>query len=108
MYHGAVVWYVFLVLDYNLTNDFQLTPRLSESDRSWQQALMAAGITKQLNRCGPNVTPQADYSDNYTTTTMGNSTTSVVPSWCNTSLVTDLQAGQTLLWEAIAGSSSGE
>jgi hypothetical protein len=81
MYHGAVVW-------------------------SWQQALMAAGITKQLNRCGPNITPQADYSDNYTTTTMGNSTTSVVPSWCNTSLVADLQAGQTLLWEAIAGSSS--
>ncbi|KAJ9096780.1 hypothetical protein QFC21_005050 [Naganishia friedmannii] len=74
-YHGAVVW-------------------------SWQQALMAAGLAKQLDLCGKANGTNVDYPER--------SLANNIPTWCNTSLVTDLQSAQTRLWQSIGGSASGE
>lgn len=72
-YHGAVSW-------------------------SWQQGLMASGISRQLGLCG---------LSNSTQLTSTNNTTSIKPSWCsNTSLTTSLISAQYRLWDSIAGSAS--
>jgi len=67
-YHGTVVW-------------------------SWQQALMAAGIARQLKFCNNSV-PSVDTNPRPAST----------PSWCgNPELVRDLQNAQVNLWHAING-----
>lgn len=75
-YHGAVAW-------------------------SWQQALMAAGLSKQLGKCllsnntETAVTPTPLELDQ------------LPPAWCNdTQLTESLQQAQTRLWDSIAGSES--
>ena len=68
--------------------------------RSWQQALMAAGLVKQIDRCGRNESQSVDYADAYA----ANET----PTWCSTSLLEDLRGAQTLLWDSIAGSEQGK
>ncbi|GHJ88125.1 hypothetical protein NliqN6_4527 [Naganishia liquefaciens] len=72
-YHGAVVW-------------------------SWQQALMAAGLAKQLDLCGLANGTNVDYPER--------SLTGSAPTWCNTTLASDLQQAQVRLWDSIGGSSS--
>jgi hypothetical protein len=69
-YHGTVVW-------------------------SFQQAIMAAGIQRQLNFCGGSAaSPQVDF----------NKSPSKPPVWCkDKQLVADLKDGQTRLWKAIKG-----
>ncbi|GFZ48643.1 hypothetical protein JCM24511_06392 [Saitozyma sp. JCM 24511] len=69
MYHGAVSW-------------------------SWQQGLMASGISKQLGLCGlSNVTQ------------LQTSIAGPQPSWCsNTNLTSALQQAQIRLWDSIVGS----
>ncbi|KAF8190877.1 hypothetical protein BJ912DRAFT_315929 [Pholiota molesta] len=71
-YHGTVVW-------------------------SFQQALMAGGIARQLSFC-----------TNLNTTTVDiNPAPSVQPAWCNdTTLVQNIQAAQDRLWTSIKGASS--
>jgi hypothetical protein len=60
---------------------------------------MAAGLAKQLDLCGKANGTNVDYPEK--------SLANNVPTWCNTSLVTDLQSAQTRLWQSIGGSSSG-
>ncbi|KAF8586613.1 hypothetical protein K439DRAFT_1386873 [Ramaria rubella] len=70
-YHGTVVW-------------------------SFQQALMAAGLARQLKFC-----------DNSTISIDPNPAPSITPSWCSdTSLVSALKTGQTSLWTSINGGQS--
>ncbi|KAJ3270178.1 hypothetical protein HK104_004971 [Borealophlyctis nickersoniae] len=71
-YHGTVVW-------------------------SFQQAIMAAGLQRQLNFCGGDAaTPQVDFNRPPTSTSK--------PEWCSdTQLVSDLKRSQTQLWQAIKG-----
>ncbi|KZT50991.1 hypothetical protein CALCODRAFT_504066 [Calocera cornea HHB12733] len=70
-YHGTVVW-------------------------SWQQALMAAGIARQLKFCNSSV-PSVDI----------NPSPSQPPTWCqNTGLVQGLKNAQMNLWQAINGARS--
>ncbi|KAF9477873.1 hypothetical protein BDN70DRAFT_933848 [Pholiota conissans] len=71
-YHGTVVW-------------------------SFQQALMAGGIARQLSFC----------SNLNTTTVDVNPPPAIQPVWCSDStLVQHLQSAQTLLWTSIKGASS--
>jgi hypothetical protein len=73
-YHGTVVW-------------------------SFQQALMAGGLTRQLSFCGDN---RSDVVDTYTPF----STTP--PAWCNdTSFVQSLENAQQMLWTSIKGAVDG-
>jgi len=69
MYHGAVSW-------------------------SWQQGLMASGLSRQLGLCGLSNTTQLE-----------SSLSGTVPSWCtNTTLTNALTQAQTRLWDSIVGS----
>lgn len=61
---------------------------------------MAAGLAKQLDLCGLANGTNVDYPER--------SLTGSAPSWCNTSLATDLQQAQIRLWDSIGGSSSGQ
>ena len=61
---------------------------------------MAAGLAKQLDLCGLANGTNVDYPER--------SLKGSVPSWCNTSLATDLQQVQLRLWDSIGGSSSGQ
>ena len=70
-YHGAVSW-------------------------SWQQGLMAAGLSRQLGLCNLSSETQLQYDN-----------TTVKPSWCsNTTLTAALSSAQTRLWDSIQGSAS--
>ncbi|WVR07732.1 hypothetical protein IAU60_004775 [Kwoniella sp. DSM 27419] len=74
-YHGAVSW-------------------------SWQQALMASGLTHQLALCSPSYA-------NSTLLTSSPAANQTSPAWCdNPTLVAELQDAQTRLWYSIAGSAS--
>lgn len=68
MYHGAVSW-------------------------SWQTGMMAAGLSRQLGRCGLSNNTQLEASTNDT-----------APVWCNdTTLTNALEQSQTRLWSSIHG-----
>ncbi|ORY33496.1 hypothetical protein BCR39DRAFT_520445 [Naematelia encephala] len=61
---------------------------------SWQQGLMAAGLSRQLGLCGLSNTAQLE------TVVPGDK-----PAWCNdTTLLTSLTQAQIRLWDSIAGS----
>lgn len=92
MYHGAVSW-------------------------SWQQGLMASGISKQLGLCGlSNVTQlqtsiAGKYSASVWIRTPSKNMSLIIaplgpqPSWCsNTNLTSALQQAQIRLWDSIVGS----
>lgn len=69
-YHGAVSW-------------------------SWQQGLMASGISRQLGLCNLSSNTQLEPVPS----------TATGPSWCNdTALTTALTQAQYRLWDSIAGS----
>lgn len=67
--------------------------------RSFQQALMAGGIAKQLELC-PSLK---------TTTVDINPIPPIPPTWCaDTNIVSGLQAAQSRLWVSIRGASSSK
>ncbi|KAK4689008.1 hypothetical protein P7C73_g1082, partial [Tremellales sp. Uapishka_1] len=70
MYHGAVSW-------------------------SWQQGLMASGLSRQLGLCGLSNETQSQAPSSMDT----------IPSWCSDSTLTSsLLSAQTRLWDSIVGS----
>ena len=78
----------------------QIDHRVRSPCRSWQQALMAAGLAKQIARCETPATGTVDYQDDYGVQQK--------PVWCGTSLLQDLKGAETALWDSIAGSEEGK
>ncbi|KAK8853168.1 hypothetical protein IAR55_003869 [Kwoniella newhampshirensis] len=84
------------ITDYETFNNLQYHGAVSWS---WQQGLMASGLTHQLSLCNRST------SDQISSPSRSTNTTTTIPTWCNnTSLVQSLLQAQQRLWYSIAGS----
>ena len=88
-YHGTVIWCVMKLTTHHAHTN------ISGAFRSFQQALMASGIARQLGFCSPSD------RDNEVDT---NPAPSPPPSWCaDSEFVQELRDAQSRLWNSIRG-----